>query len=61
MENLFISRQSWLSYFDVSIMSALFPVCTLTWRVNKDVSRQGEGIDRRNESTKTNVITALEY
>ena len=30
-----------------------FPFCTLTWRVNNYVSRQGEGINRRNESTKT--------
>ena len=59
MENLFISRQSRHSDFDVSIMSALFPVCTLTWRVNKDVSRQGEGIDRRNESTKTKMLLLL--
>ena len=32
--------------------NVLFPICTLTWRVNKYVSRQGEGIKRRNESAK---------
>ena len=53
MEKLFIYRQSWRSDFDVSKIKALFPVCTLTWRVNKDASRQREGIDRRNKSTKT--------
>ena len=28
-----------------------FPICTLIWRVNIHVSRQGKEIDRRNEST----------
>ena len=53
MERLFVSRQSRHSDFDVSIMKVLFAICTLTWRVNNYVSRQGEGINRRNESTKT--------
>ena len=53
MERLFISRQSRHSDFKVSIMLVLIPICTLTWRVYNFVSRQGEGINRRNESTKT--------
>ena len=53
MERLFISRQSRHSDFDVSILQVFFPICTLTWRVNNYVSRQGEGINRRNESSKT--------
>ena len=56
MEKLFISRQSRHSVFDVSIMLVLFPICTLIWRVNNYVSRQGEGINRRNESTKTQEV-----
>ena len=44
--------------FDVIMYKVLFPICTLTWRVNKYVSRQGEGINRRNESTKnTSLLT----
>ena len=35
---------------------SFFPYLKLTWRVNKYVSRQGEGINRRNESTKTEVL-----
>ena len=40
-------------------MKVLFPICNLTWRVNIYVSRQGKGIDRRNEGTKntTNIGT----
>ena len=34
----------------------LFPICTLFWRVNKFISRKGEGIYRSNESTKTQVL-----
>ena len=28
-----------------------FPICTLIWCVNNFVSRQGKGVNRRNEST----------
>ena len=56
MERLFFSRQSRHSDFDVLIMMVLFPICNLTWRVNNYVSRQGVGINRRNESTKTQVF-----
>ena len=59
MEKLFISRQSRHSVFDVSTMLVLFPICTLIWRVNIYVSRQGEGINRRNESTKTQEVMLL--
>ena len=48
---VFISRQSRHFSFVNNINKALFPVCTLNWRVNKYVSRQGKGIKRRNKST----------
>ena len=51
MEKLFISRQNWRFDNKVVIYKVVFPICTLTWRVNNYVSRQGKGINRRNEST----------
>ena len=35
--------------FIANMMKVIFPICTLTWRVNNYVSRQGKGIYRRNE------------
>ena len=35
-----------------SIMKLLFPNCTLIWRENNYVSRQGKGVNWRNESTE---------
>ena len=51
MERLFISCQSRHFDFDVLIFEILFPICALTWRLKNHVSRQGKGINRRNEST----------
>ena len=51
MEKLFISRQSRHLEFDVVICKVLFLICTLTWRVDNYVSRQGKSINRKNEST----------
>ena len=34
-----------------SMNKVVFPICILKWRVSNDVSRQGKGINRRNEST----------
>ena len=48
---VFISRQSRHSSFIVNMFKVLFPNCTLSWRVNTYVSRQGKSINRRNEST----------
>ena len=48
--NVFISRQSRHFFFIVNIIKVLFPICILTWRVSNYVSRQGRGINRRNES-----------
>ena len=51
----FISRQSRHICFVIIMIKVLFPtlsICTLTWRVNNYVSRQGKGINRRNESIK---------
>ena len=42
--------------FSCSMMEILFPVCTLTWRVNNSVSHQGKGINCKNESTKGHTL-----
>ena len=40
---VFISRQSWhLSPLINTMIKVLFPICTLIWRVNNYVSRQGK-------------------
>ena len=36
--------------------TVLFPICTLTWRVNNYVSRPGKSIKRRNESTTSELL-----
>ena len=51
MQMMFISDQSGHFHFDVVVYKVLFPICTLTWRVNIYVSHQGKGKNRRNEST----------
>ena len=38
-------------YICVNMIKVLLPVCTLTWPVNNYVSRQGKGINKRNENT----------
>ena len=48
---VFISRQSWHFSFIDNINKVIFPICTLNWRVNIYVSRQGKSINKRNEST----------
>ena len=37
----------------------LFPIFTLTWRVNSYASRQGKGINERNQSIKTQLLLIL--
>ena len=34
-----------------NLIEVFFPICTMIWRVNNYVSRQGGGTNRRNEST----------
>ena len=48
---MFISRQSWHFSFIDNMTKVLFPNCILNWRVRNCVSRQGKGINTRNEST----------
>ena len=52
---VFISRQSRHFSFINIMIEVLFPICTLNWRVGNCVSRQGKGINRRNESTIFNI------
>ena len=52
MQKLFFSCQSQHFDFDVVIYKLLFPICTLTWRVNIYVSRQVKSTNRRSESTE---------
>ena len=46
---VFISRQSRHFSFIDNMIKVLFPIFTLNWRVNNYFSRQGEGINMRNE------------
>ena len=39
---VFISRKSWQFSFITNMIKVLFPICTLIWRVNNYVSRQGK-------------------
>ena len=48
---VFIFHQSFFFSVVNSMVKVLFPVCTLTWRVNNYVSRQGKVMNWRNEST----------
>ena len=48
---VFISRLSRYFSFINNMNKVFFPICTLNWRVNNYASRQGKGINRRNEST----------
>ena len=45
------SRQSRHFSFIDKMIKVLLPICTLDWRVNNYVSRQGKGMNRGNEST----------
>ena len=47
---LFLFRQSRNFCFIDEMIKVLFPICTLNWRVNNYVRRQGNGIKSRNES-----------
>ena len=50
--NVFFSRQSRHISFVIFMIKVLFSTLYFTWRVNNYVSRQGKGINRRNESTR---------
>ena len=51
---VFIPHQRPHFSFIDNMIKLLFPMCSLNWRVNNYVSRQGKGIKRRKEST--NII-----
>ena len=54
-----ISRQiRHFSFIDI-IIKALFLICTLNWRVNNHVCRQGKGINSEKESLK--LITLYNF
>ena len=48
---LFSFRQSRHFSFVDNMIEVLFPIYTMNWRVNTYVSRQGKGLNKRNEST----------
>ena len=48
---VFFSRQSRHFPFVGNMIKVLSSICTLTWRENNYLSRQGKGLNRRNEST----------
>ena len=41
------SRQSWDFAFADKIIEILFPICTLTWRVNTYISRRRKDLKRK--------------
>ena len=47
-----ISCQKWHFPFVINILKVLFLIWASIWRVNNYVSRQGENLNKRNESTK---------
>ena len=49
------SRQSRQFSSIDNMNKVIFPICTLNWRVNNYVFRQGKRISRRNESTIINL------
>ena len=56
---VYISRQSRRLSFVSNMNKVIFLVCTLTWRVNIYASRQGNGLNRRNEGTDFIVFVLL--
>ena len=59
MESCLFPARVGIFDFDVIMYKVIFPICTLTWRVTKNVSRQGERINRKNESTKNTQVLLL--
>ena len=57
---VFISRQGRHFAFVNIMVEILFPICTLTWRVNIYVCRQGKGINRRDLCTSINNSCIVE-
>ena len=53
---VFISRQKRRFIFVVNVIQVVFPILTLTWRVNISASRQGKVQNRTNESTTVNNV-----
>ena len=49
------SRQSWQFFFTDNMIKIFFPIIAFNWRVHSYVSRQENGIYRRNESV-LNII-----
>ena len=59
MEELLTSRQSRRFDFVSVSIKLLFPICTLAWRVDNYVSRQGEGMTRRDENKNYEKIVII--
>ena len=57
---LFLSRQGWHFFCVVYIIKVLFPISTLTWRLNICVFCQGKDINGRNESISIANISLVE-
>ena len=61
MERCLFPDRVGISVFIVNMIKILFLICTLTWRVNNYFSRQGKGINNRNESTIIIMTTVNHY
>ena len=53
---VYFPPESAYSDFDVLISEVLFLICTSTWRVNNDVSRQEKVVNKRNESIEDTIF-----
>ena len=59
-KGVYFAPESAFLPFVNTMLKLCFRICTLNWRVDNYVSRQGEGINRRYESTITilyNLVT----
>ena len=61
MESCLFSARVGIFSFIVIMIKGLLTICTLTWRVNNFVSRQGKGINMRNESTFMTDFSPFDY
>ena len=58
-KGVYFPPQSATCAFAVIMIKVLFPICTLTWRVNNYVSCHGKGFRQKKKSTFNNIIIII--
>ena len=58
---VFFPPESAFFVFKFIMIERLFPICTLTWRLNNYVPRKGKDTNWRNESTVIIVVLIYHY